>query len=189
VPVLHSLLAIPALAGMASIYRDDRRVPSMSIAVSAVIHPSRQLRLALALMCLALVAGAVKTFMDNPLPERFLLAGLCILAAFLGFFQSTRKRKTFHIDISGIGQIRLQDYYEVAVSDRPGNPGRKGDGGQLVRLRGDSTLWPNLLLLRLQPESGPPMVLPVLSDSVNAQEFRALAVACRWIAAHNIRPE
>ncbi|MGV3655329.1 MAG: protein YgfX [Noviherbaspirillum sp.] len=163
--------------------------PSTSIAVSAVIHPSRRLRLAVAFLCAIVAGGGLPGLAANPVPERFVLAGIGLLCAFFGIFQFIRTRKTFHIDISGIGQIRLQDDYKGAVSEVPGNPGSAGENGALVRLCGDSTLWPGLLLLRLQAESGPPWVLPILRDSVSATEYRGLAVACRWIAAHNIRAE
>lgn len=52
----------------------------------------------------------------------------------------------------------------------------------VVRLMAGSTLWPNLLLLRLQAEDGSVSVLPILPDSISRSDFRALSVAFRWIA-------
>jgi len=42
-----------------------------------------------------------------------------------------------------------------------------------------------MLLLRLQADNGDKWVVPILTDCVSRDEFRALSVACRWIAAHN----
>ena len=50
-----------------------------------------------------------------------------------------------------------------------------------------STLWSFLLVLDLRSESGTRLVLIVLPDTMTQASFRALCVACQWIAAHNIR--
>jgi hypothetical protein len=123
------------------------------------------------------------------LSSRLVIAGLCVLAAVAGFFQAYRKRKTFHIDISGIGQIRLSEYDGIVTS--PAFDGqRESDSCRedgLVKLMADSTIWPHLLLLRLQGEGGRITAIPILPDCMAEDSFRALSVACRWIAAQNTR--
>jgi hypothetical protein len=121
---------------------------------------------------------------ELPFYPRLSIAGGCLFAALSGFYCTVRQRKTFHIDISGIGQIRLMEYSGVASPSRLSGQ----DGGETVRLMPDSTIWPYLLLLRLQIGGNRITVLPILRDCVAAEEFRTLSVACRWIAAQNNRP-
>lgn len=165
----------------------------MSIAISAVVNPSRLLLAAIGGMCggIAFAAGMVGLSKVGELSfyPRCVMAGLCALTAFLGFFQAFWKRKTFRIDISGIGQIRLMEYNGVADSSRQREWPNGEDNGELVQLAAGSTIWPYLLLLRLEAEGRRTVVLPILPDCVGADNFRALSVACRWIAAHNIRAE
>ena len=53
-----------------------------------------------------------------------------------------------------------------------------------MALQAASTLWPQLLVLRLrrQDGGGAPLVLALLPDSVAPGGFRALAVALRFVA-------
>jgi toxin CptA len=59
-----------------------------------------------------------------------------------------------------------------------------GSRGEIVRLMTDSTIWPGLLLLRLKSEDQRVTIVNILPDSIHGDGFRALSVACRWIAAH-----
>ncbi len=54
-----------------------------------------------------------------------------------------------------------------------------------VHLLPDSTLWPHLLVLRLRSEDGGIRTVPILPDSTSRESFRALAAACRWLAARS----
>jgi toxin CptA len=54
-----------------------------------------------------------------------------------------------------------------------------------VALLPGSTLWPQLLLLRLGTEEGAVLLLPVLRDSVSPGVFRALAVAVGALGGGN----
>lgn len=56
-------------------------------------------------------------------------------------------------------------------------------GGVEFQLAEGSVLWPNLLFLHLESERGHKETLRILPDSVSRDEFRALHIACRWIAA------
>ncbi|HEX9173120.1 MAG TPA: flagellar hook-length control protein [Telluria sp.] len=142
----------------------------MSIAVSAVVKPSRRLR-ALVLtygfanLAAALVVGLL-------LPERFVLGpvtAFCFLAAGAVLLSSAvRATKMRQIDISGLGQVRLTVQQDMACND--------ADAVAVALLAG-STIWPRLLLLRLGHPDGTVTVLPVLRDSVASSVFRPLSVA------------
>ncbi len=166
----------------------------MSIAMSVLIAPSRRLRFLLAgfgaCLCAAAVAvgsGAALRFTAGPVVAAALLfAGLCVAHAAL------RPATVHRIDISGPGQLRLT----VQQGVRP-------DSGKALpaRLLPGSTLWPRLLLLRLETVGeggagasanaargwrarcrsalqGPAArCIAVLPDSLPPEAFRALAVA------------
>jgi toxin CptA len=159
----------------------------MAIAASVVVRPSLSLLLAQAGMsCLAGFAAAALIFVDQHQPAKIenLAAGLfsaCLATA--GVLQVFRSIKTFHLDISGIGQIRLTQYSGVSdFADRKSSPLDEGDAA-VVQLMKESTLWPHLLMLRLKSEHGAVFTVPVLPDGVSGDGFRELSVACRWIAA------
>jgi hypothetical protein len=142
----------------------------MSIAMSAVVRPSRHLRsLVLAYGFANLAAGFAVGLL---LPERFglgPLASLCFLAVGSVLLSSSvRATKLRQIDISGLGQLRLTVQQDMARNDADGEP---------VALLAGSTIWPQLMLLRLGSEGGAVTVVPVLRDSVGPAVFRPLAVA------------
>jgi toxin CptA len=163
---------------------------AMSIAVSAVVQPSRLLSLMIGgLVVVSLASGVVIGIGEAT--ELSITASffLCIFSPFLvfvGFCHGIRQRKPIHIDISGAGQLRVAEVFfeSCAKQKRP----QVKDNGETVRLLKTSTIWPHLLLLLLQTESGKISVLPILPDSVSPDTFRALSVACRWIAQHENPP-
>ena len=160
----------------------------MSIAVSAVVKPSRLLLLLGGGMSLlvfsigALIAANLLGELDLLL--RVSLGAMCMMLASWAGLSSIQSRKTHHVDISGHGQIRLTQYVGSAAQSVPAILGDVGVVS-VVSLAADSTLWPGLMVLRLQTDDQRIIVLPVLPDSVEAGGFRPLALACRWIAAHN----
>jgi hypothetical protein len=155
----------------------------MSIAVSAIVSPSRALRALLAAYGLANLAAAFAVGFG--MPQRFAaphvgalmlgLSGLVLLHS------ASARIKTRRIDISGVGQLRLtvQQDIQTRSADRPES------AGVPVRLAAGSTVWPALMLLRLRSENGALAVLPVLPDSVAPGVFRALAVALRALGDRN----
>jgi toxin CptA len=168
----------------------------MSIAVSAVVGPSRVLRALLAAYGLAnLAAGFAVGF---AMPGRFKLAQLsaiffCIAGALLLRCRSA-VTKTRRLDISGLGQIRLTVQQDIRTGSATagiladGAPGNCAAAeGVPVVLSGGSTVWPRLMLLRLRDDSGALTLLPVLPDSVAPGVFRALAVAAGAIGGRNNR--
>lgn len=162
----------------------------MSIAVSTVYRPSRILRYLVGVMVLfaILVSGLIGFGMgDLPLYPRLMIAGFCLFAALPGVGFSLRKSDLLSIDISGVGQIRVAVYKKLASEALPtGQAGpdllMRRHEGEIMYLMHGSTLWPQLLLLRLQSEKGQLCVLPILPDCVAPKTFRALSVALRWIA-------
>jgi hypothetical protein len=141
-------------------------------------------------MVLLMVAAAMWHRLDGKIPALscFTLASLCVVTAIAGFFDSIANRKTYHLDISGIGQIRLNEYRQGAAANRVERYTDIEGGGEVVQLLGDSTLWPMLLLLRLQKPSGRVAIVHILPDCLDRKAFRTVCVACHWIAAQNNRP-
>lgn len=160
----------------------------MSIAVSAVVHPSRLLRMMVATM--AVIAGVVAVLIGTSHSGelspglRFALSTTTFFLALFGFYHGVRDGKTIQLDISGTGLIRIVEMGARGACVRTKRPHVR-NLGEPVRLMQNSTIWPNLLLLILQSDSGRITVLPILPDCVSRDSFRALSVACRWIAKNN----
>jgi hypothetical protein len=163
----------------------------MSIAVSATVKPSRLLLSMVVLMCLVVVVGAIAVgsgglgSISND--HRALVCAAAISIALVALFVAIRSRKTFRIDISGVGQIRLREYIEL--TDFAARVGRMSadEEGKVVQLLAGSTIWPHFMLLRVADTEGRISAIPVFRDCMSRDGFRALAVACRWIAEQNNR--
>lgn len=154
----------------------------MSIALSTIVKPSRLLLALMAMQCalaglvgILIAGGVVGTLL---LPVRVVLATLCLAAAICGMLRYYRERCAIQVEISADGQIRLAD---VAAKNE----------NQILRpmlvpaqLLESTTIWSNLLLLRLRLASGSVRTIAILPDCVSNDTFRVLSVACRWIAAH-----
>jgi hypothetical protein len=144
---------------------------AMSIAMTALVAPSRRLRFVLGGFGASLLLAALAVALEGPLrftagpavPGALLFAGLCVLHA------AALPATVHRIDISGPGQIRLTVQQDVGTQARGGVP---------VALLPGSTLSPRLLLLRLgEAGGGPCRHLAVLPDSVAPEAFRGLVVA------------
>lgn len=162
----------------------------MSIAVSAVLNPSRLLLVLVASLCLAVNAigwTLALGLLGSKLGILRVLSGsACICVSIISFYYILRRRKTLWIDISGIGQIRLNEYTVLDNATKSDQfLSARGINGELVLLKEGSILWPMLLILFVEYENGRKVVLHILPDCVSSDIFRALSVACRWIAAHN----
>ncbi|MGZ3237393.1 MAG: protein YgfX [Burkholderiaceae bacterium] len=160
----------------------------MSIAVSAVVQPSRLLFAITASMCLVValigIMIAVGWVGNLSFLFRIIAVVVCIFMACWAFNRSAANRKSLHIDISGIGQIRLAEHNELAAVLADGE-NQSPVFGEVLQLQAASTLWSFLLLLRLQGTDQKVKILTILPDCVGVDNFRALSVACRWIATHN----
>lgn len=136
----------------------------------------------MALFVVALAIG-FSLLGDLPLSARLLVLGVTVLALWRAFNWLARQRKIIRLDISTNGQIRLVEHNGLTGSSLLSR--NESGGNSVLRLMPDSVLWSGLLLLRLESEKQRVIVLPILRDSMNAEAFRALSVACRWIAAQN----
>jgi toxin CptA len=148
----------------------------MSIAVSAVIVPSRLLRFALVGFGMANLGAAVALGAGFARPFWLPLAGAgaCLLAGAALLASLARSQKVRRIDISGLGQLRLTVQQGIGTNDA------RADLAELLR---GSTVWPGLMLLRLRHADGVAVALALLPDSVEPGQFRRLSVAIRDIAA------
>ena len=147
----------------------------MSIALSAVIHPSRLLRAFLAAWAMACGAAALLLVSDDG--ARFhgalWLAAACLGGTVLAWRSVTATAKVRQIDISGLGQIQLSVKQSLGAAPQQSEP---------MKLLPGSTIWPSLQILLLQGDSGNVTSVPILHDSVAAGAFRHLAVSITTIA-------
>ncbi|QAU34249.1 protein YgfX [Janthinobacterium sp. 17J80-10] len=175
----------------------------MSIAVSTVVMPSRRLALLLAIFCAGVAAVAWQlafgALIDLPLVLRVALTVILSVMPGWAAYTAISPGKSLRIDISEHGQIRVAEDKACSVTGlqkghrqavQAGQEGPVEDAaGTIVNLLPDSTIWPQLLLLRLQAKGQVTRNVLILRDSVSAEHFRALSVACHWIAAHNDQVE
>ena len=154
------------------------------IATSVVAHPSRLLRYLLLAMSVLLFSAAVLLWQIPATEVRLvvhqLLAMVCSVAALSLFYSALTLTKSFVIDISGTGVIRLHHTGQVAA-DAGHSVSNDQQDSEVVQLLKDSTLWSSMMLLRLRMANGQVVVIPVLSDAMSADSFRHLSIACRWI--------
>lgn len=160
----------------------------MSIAVSAVIAPSRfirRLRIVLAMGATLLAIAILMNLGINAPPLKRFVASIVALVAACGLASPIRSNRIVaRLHISGHGQIRIgQDIASTsAVSSN----------SQVLHpspwtLQPGTLIHPQLLLLRLRHSTGRDKTLLICRDSVSEEAFRRLSVACRWIAAHATR--
>ncbi|MBV8665691.1 MAG: flagellar hook-length control protein [Burkholderiaceae bacterium] len=154
----------------------------MTIATSVVVKPSRSLLIVVGLLSLGVVyvgtAIGLGNVGDLPDWQRWLIAASCMLLAPVGFLRTVAAQKVIRLDISGSGQIRLRNAASTADACDEAE-------GILVSLLPNSTIWPRFLLLLLRAEDGKLHIVTILPDSLPEEGLRAVAVACRWVAAHN----
>jgi hypothetical protein len=162
----------------------------MTITVSALVKPSKILQLAVCIngILILLIATLIGMGKVGELSflMRWTISAAMIVVAALALSTVFLRRKTFHIDISGIGQIRLKEDIGIGGLRRQREEHKNGNSSHLVQLMEDSTIWPYLLLLRLRAENRRIHTLVILPDCMDQHAFRTLAVACRWIAAQNV---
>ena len=139
----------------------------MSIAVSVLVRPSPGLRVLHAgLCCCVTLSAAACPGVWAPL--------LCGLAGVLGYVAGRPRGIAVALDISGVARFRVAVYlYRTA---RP---------TATLRLLDGSTLWRDVLVLRLGDDHGNVHSLLVLPDCVTGAEWRALSLACRAAAARS----
>ncbi len=148
---------------------------AMSIAISISLHPSRTLQALHYGLVVMLLLTALGIFMMPDVDMRWqnLLTAICILAASWAAWRQHRQRAHYRIMISPDGLIHL-------ACLRKGLDAQDTEA-EAVQLLTGSTIWPNFMLLRLRNEAGKIYSLALTFDSTSADNFRALAVAVRWI--------
>ena len=155
-----------------------------AIATSAVVRPSRLLRCSLLVMTALLSLVSVLLLRIPAQEERLvihqLLAMACVAAALRLMHRALTCTKSFVVDVSGTGAIRLHHTGQVAAKVDC-SVSNDQQGSEVVQLLKDSTLWSSMLLLRLRSTNGRVYEVPVLPDSTSADSFRHLSIACRWI--------
>jgi hypothetical protein len=143
----------------------------VSIALSALVVPSRRLRAALVLFALVQLGAAALVLAQS---ARFAAAPFCasifLLAALFLLHGCVSATKTHRIDVSGTGELRLTVQQEVGAEQVASN-------GIVVTLLPGTLVWSHLLLLHLGDNRGNNWVVPVLCDSLAPPEYRALRVA------------
>ncbi len=154
------------------------------IATSVVVHPSRLLRRLLLLMASLFLFISVQILLMPAAEARLvihqLLAMVCVVAAVRMFYSALTLTKSFVIDVSGTGAVCLHHTGRVAAGTRCSVSDHQ-QGSEVVQLLKDSTLWSSMLLLRFRSATAQVIVIPVLYDSMSAEAFRALSIACHWI--------
>ena len=178
----------------------------MSIAVSTVVVPSRRLALLLASFCLGVAVIlwqlAFSALGNLSLSLRVTLAVAVSLLPVWAACRAIWPGKSLRIDISEHGQIRVAEDKAcigkgwwrrcgpAVQSAQEGQAEQHQDvDGTIVALLPDSTIWPHMLLLRLRASKHETRNVLILRDCLSAEHFRALSVACHWIAAHNDQAE
>ncbi|WP_420799658.1 protein YgfX [Noviherbaspirillum saxi] len=116
-----------------------------------------------------------------PFMPKWISASAILFLSFFGFYHGTKRRKPIQLDISGAGQFRLTEVASFAPCSTRNRP-HVITNGEEFKLLGDSTLSPHLMVLRLQAEDKRIITVLILPDSVSRDTFRAVSVACRWIA-------
>ncbi len=163
----------------------------MSIAVSAVVRRSGLLRAALFAMgvsslCIGAVIG-LGLVGALPVLSRSLLGALCMLGTSAALHEIFRPHADLRIDISGTGQIHITG--GTAQSRHARLDTATAADPAVHYLLPTSTLWSFLMILNLRSSNGGSLTLILMPDTMTQTSFRALCVACHWIAAHNIRAQ
>ncbi len=157
----------------------------MSIAASAQLRPSRRLLCLSLLMAAALLAASTLLILRGHADRlAMLMAVICAIAGIALILFPISTTKAYRIDVTGIGEILLTHTPDEAVADRTNE---SVVTAEVVQLLGDSTLWSSLMVLRLQSASGKTYRLLLMPDSMDREAYRALSIACRWIASRSSR--
>ncbi|MBQ5938905.1 MULTISPECIES: protein YgfX [unclassified Massilia] len=142
----------------------------MPITVTAVVAPSRRLRVLLAAFCASLFAASVAVGLL--LPGRFLTGAwlpLLLAAIAVAHALGSGNAAVRRIDFSGVGTLRLTVQRNVHLPTATS-----------ASLLPGATVWPCCMLLRLRAgESGDAWRLVLLPDSLGPSAYRELAVALR----------
>ncbi len=163
----------------------------MAIAVSVPIVPSRLLRSLLAgfgAACLGMGAACAVGWLAPLSSPRAVMSLLTLAGLLVLLLLHPRMAPCASSWLRGQPTVRRLDLLGPGALVLTVQQGMGPIRRLQVRLLADSTLWPGLLVLRLQGEAGtdPPFSLLLLTDSVPPGTFRRLAVAVRSRAARAV---
>lgn len=148
----------------------------MPVAFACAIEPSRRLHALLLLWSGVLLGCALGMLVLSPERPFGAVPGAALpwLAGLLVGWRTCRSKAqptVRRIDLSGVGQYRLTVQHDMAgppcALDQP------------VFLLPGACVWPSCMLLQFGTAQGAVWPLVLLPDSMNADQFRALAVALR----------
>ena len=149
----------------------------MSIALSAIVRPSRTARRLLAAWALAQCCAAATVLAT---PARFAapawLAGVLGSAGLALGCAAARSPKTHRIDVSGTGELRVTVQQSVHPARLRATAAVGPAAVPSVLLPG-SVVCPGLIVLRLGAGHDGPRVVSIWRDGVDGDTWRALTVA------------
>jgi len=134
-----------------------------------------------------MVGAAIGIGMANNLSQcvRVGVALGCIAAVLPVIGHIVQNNNACYVDISATGMISMIIGDSARAPTTGGSPRLR----RAYTLLPSSTLWSSLMILNLQAECGAVRSVMVLPDTLSKDQFRALSVACRWIAVHNLGTE
>ena len=156
----------------------------MSIAVSAVVQPSRILLfIVIAMVSLCLSIGlyfAVGMNGSIPIVARVVipLFSLCGAIAVCSWIKSYRL--PYRIDILESGHVRFFPSGTLAQKDVLVTD--DGTDDAFFHVLPTSTTWSSMLVLNLRSDDGLAATAVILPDCLTPESFREISVACRWIS-------
>jgi len=153
----------------------------MSIAIAVVLRPSKKLQILAILF--SILWGLVAVYLGYVTSIAFQFRAVLVLACFTVFLFNLKYlygtlTNCWHLSISGQGEFHC-----ALISNQ--RPDQLNVESYPYKLAAGSILWSRMLILRLKRFNDDNMInLVVLSDAVSDDEFRRLAIACRWISSH-----
>ena len=157
--------------------------PMISIAISAQVMPSARLFVLVTLLAIVvasigvlLIVGEIGHF-SSVIGTVLGLAS--VLMSIWGWLSYRRTCRPIRIMFTGNGQISISESAANTVT----GVNAPFQAPVVAHLLSGSTLWAHLLLLRFRLGSGQINSVVILPDCVPEDVFRALSVACRWIAS------
>lgn len=164
----------------------------MSIAIAVVLRPSKLLRIyvsgfALFLILIAIYLGGLNTISGLC---KFVLVTICVGTALKSILLGYNAAKaTWQISIDGKGHFRCQPM-TLKSNTRVANVVQDHVSSGLpmesiLDLVSGTTLWANILILRVKNGNNEVSNLVILRDSLEKDEFRRLSIACKWIVSRN----
>ena len=147
---------------------------SASMLVAMTLHPSRVLLWLVLLMFVLANAACGFTLYHLNLVWWWEVLLLSLGLSTLALLKFMRGRRSVYLEISDSGGIIVR---QLNAQSEPGS-------SVAASLDVQSSYSEYVLILHLRLTSAAIMVVPVLRDSLSADDFRKLSIVLRWMAAH-----